>query len=87
MRLYDKFDEKEELWTKPRLGALVKGDLTPSQAAIEFDTMLTEHTNRKHHELMRRADPRNVIPEEEGQGANMYTIMPHPTIYIGPMFS
>ncbi|OJJ86310.1 uncharacterized protein ASPGLDRAFT_72654 [Aspergillus glaucus CBS 516.65] len=87
LRLYDEFDEEEELWIKPRLEALVKGDLTPSQAAVEFDTMLTEDTNRKHDKLMKRTDPRNLTPEEEGQGANMYTIMPHPRIYIGPMFS
>lgn len=86
LRLYDELDRKENLWLNPRLKALVKGDLTHSQAAIKFDTMLTEDTNRKYDKLIKRADPRNLTPEE-GQGANMYIIMPHPRIHIGPIFS
>lgn len=64
----------------------MKGNLTPSQAVSEFDTMLAEDTKPRHDELMKRADTRNLTPEKEEQDANMYTIKPHPRIYIGSMF-
>lgn len=57
LNLYDDNDDEKYLWIKPRLKSLDYGTLPPNQLAFNFDTRITEDTNRKHDELMRKPDP------------------------------
>ncbi|PYI11783.1 hypothetical protein BO78DRAFT_425671 [Aspergillus sclerotiicarbonarius CBS 121057] len=86
LKLYDKWDDEDDLILKHKLEALINGNITPDQAAIDLDTIITNDMNQKHEALMKRPDPRNPTPEEEAQGANMYCIMPHPRRWIEPLF-
>jgi Protein of unknown function (DUF3632) len=61
------------------LHALVNGNLTPSQAAANFDAWIVNDTNVRLEKLMKRPDPRNLTPEEEERGESMRAIAPNPS--------
>lgn len=86
LKLYSEYDDEEDLPIKKRLEALVNGDMSPSQAAIDFDTTITEVTNRRQKEMMKRPDPQALTPEERAQGANMYDLVPNPRLTIHTIF-
>lgn len=84
LNLYDENDDERDLWIKPRLESLANGTLTPNQLAIDVDTRITEDTNRKHDELMKRPDPCHLTLEEE---EDEMRIVPRPRYHISPLFS
>lgn len=84
LNLYDKNDDERDLWIKPRLESLINGTLTPNQLAIEVDARITEDTNRKHDELMKKPDPSHLTEEEEEDEMN---IVPRPRYQISPLFT
>ncbi|BCR86245.1 uncharacterized protein ACHE_30232A [Aspergillus chevalieri] len=86
LKLYSEYDDEEDLPIKKRLEALVNGDMSPSQAAIDFDTTITEVTNRRQNEVMKRPDPQALTPEERAQGVNMYDLVPNPRLAIHTIF-
>lgn len=83
LNLYDEYDDERGLWIKPRLENLVNGILTPKKLAIDVDTRITEDTNRKRTELMKRLDPRNLTEEEDYEDR----IVPRLRYHISPLLS
>ncbi|BCR86807.1 uncharacterized protein ACHE_30794A [Aspergillus chevalieri] len=65
----DDDDDEEDLFWKRKLKALINGDMTPSQAATDFDLCIVEEANTRHAELLKRPDPRSLAAEEEKNGA------------------
>jgi hypothetical protein len=61
------------------LHALVNGNLTPSQAAANynFDARIINDANVRLEKLMKRPDSRNLTPEEEERGEIMRAIAPN----------
>lgn len=79
-KLIEHWDAEEIIYGKKRLVALVNGDVTPHNAAIEFNTAVVQKAHRKLQELLKRPDPRNPTPEEEEQGIpSMRAIAPNPS--------
>ncbi|PWY83394.1 hypothetical protein BO70DRAFT_361513 [Aspergillus heteromorphus CBS 117.55] len=48
LNLYEDFDDDEDLWYKGILVSLVTGDVTPTQAAIDIDTYITQLANQRY---------------------------------------
>lgn len=86
LKLYSEHDDEEDLPIKKKLEALVNGDTSPSQTAIDFDTAITEVTNQKQKEVMKRPDQQALTPEERAQGINMYDLVPNPRLAIHTIF-
>ena len=86
LKLYSEHDDEEDLSIKKRLEALVKGNTSPRQTAIDLDTTITEDTNQKQKEIMKRPDQQALTPEERTQGINMYDLVPNPRSAIQTIF-
>lgn len=80
-------DDEEDLFWKRKLEALINNDVTPSQAATDFDLCIVEEANTRHAELLKRPDPRNLTDEEEANGlVSMRAIAPNPSGNIELVF-
>ena len=79
-KLFEDWDTEEVIQGKKRLEALVNGDVTPRNAAIEFNTAVVQEADRRKEELLKRPDPRNLTPEEEEHGIpSIRAIAPNPS--------
>lgn len=77
--LFSDNDDEEDLFWKRKLEALINNDVTPSQAATDFDLCVVEEANTRHAELLKRPDPRNLTSEEDENGVpSMRAIVPNP---------
>ena len=64
-KLFSDNDDEEDIFWKQKLNALINGTVTPSEAATDYDSCVVEDANRRHAELLKRPDPRNLTAEEE----------------------
>lgn len=79
-KLIEGWDTEDEILQKQKLEALVNGEITPHDAAIEYNTAVVQEADRKLQELLKRPDPRNLTPEEEEQGIpSTRAIAPNPS--------
>lgn len=86
-KLFSDDDDEEEVFWKRKLEALINGDVTPSQAATDFDACVVEEATSRHIELLKRPDPRNLTAEEEENGVpSMRAIAPNPSGNIELVF-
>lgn len=80
LKLFNDYDTEGEILRKKRLEALVNGDITPREAALEFDTVVVQKACQKLQSLLQRPDPRHLTPEEDAQGIpSMRAIAPNPS--------
>jgi len=86
VQLFRDDDDDEDLVYKKKLHALVVGDVTPSEAATDFDAWIVGESNMRLKELMKRPDPRNLTPEEEEQGLSLRALAPNASGYIEMVF-
>ena len=86
-KLYSDDDDEEDTFWKRKLEALLNGDVTPSQAATDFDSCVVEEANTRHVELLKRPDPRSLTVEEEENGVpSTRAIAPNPSGNIELVF-
>ncbi|OJJ85929.1 uncharacterized protein ASPGLDRAFT_122491 [Aspergillus glaucus CBS 516.65] len=86
-KLYSDDDDEEDIFWKRKLEALLNGDVTPSQAATDFDSCVVEEANTCHVELLKRPDPRSLTVEEEENGVpSTRAIAPNPSGNIELVF-
>jgi hypothetical protein len=86
LQLFRDDDDEEDLAYKKRLHALVVGDVTPLEAATDFDAWIVDEANARLKKLLKRADPTNLTPEEEEQGVSLRSISPNASDYIEMAF-
>ena len=86
-KLYSDDDDEEDIFWKLKLEALLNGDVTPSQAATDFDSCVVEEANTRHVELLKRPDPRSLTVEEDENGVpSTRAIAPNPSGNIELVF-
>lgn len=79
-KLFSDHDDEEEIFWKRKLEALINGEVTPSQAATDFDSCVVDEAIRRHEELLKRPDPRNLTAEEKENGVpSTRAIAPNPS--------
>ena len=86
LQLFRDDDDDEDVFYKKKLEALVNGNVTPSQAASDFDAWIIDENNKRLAEFMKRQNPRGPTPEEEEQDISPGGIMPNTSGYIGMVF-
>jgi hypothetical protein len=87
LRLFNDDDDEEDLLYKKKLYALVNGDVTPSQAATDFDAWIVDEANTRLKEFMKRPDIKNLTSEEEERGiVSLRALAPNPSGDIEMVF-
>lgn len=52
LKLFNDYDTEEEIPRKKRLETLVNGNITPREAALEFDTAVVQQADQKIQSLL-----------------------------------
>ena len=87
LRLFRDDDDEEDLLYKKKLYALVNGDVTPSQAATDFDAWIVDEANIQLREFVKRPDLENLTPEEKARGiVSLRALAPNPSGNIEMVF-
>lgn len=70
LKFFNKSDDEEDLLFKRKLYALVNGDVTPTDAALDFDICIVERANGRLEKFRKRplAYQNDLTPEEINQG-------------------
>jgi len=85
LKLFEDTDDEEDIRYKQLLLALVDGDVTPAQAARDFDARVVGESNRRLQLLLSR--PKLALTAEEvEEGISYRSITPNASDIIEPMF-